>query len=200
MAPQLRRRRTLDAAKRTLVRESIGQPLIIMLEDLHWIDGESEAVLNLLADSIAMAPILMLVNYRPEYRHEWSNKSNYTQLRINTLGKESAEEVLSNLLGDGKDLVPLKRLIIEKTGGNPFFIEEMVQALFEQGVLMRNGAVKIVKSMNRIRLSATVHDVLASRIDRLPPDEKELLQTLAVLGAEFPVTLAAAVTGSSQDA
>src|SRR5208282_5106655 len=77
MDPQLRRRRTLDAAKRILVRESVRQPLIIMLEDLHWIDGESEAVLNLLADSIAMAPILMLVNYRPEYRHDWSNKSNY---------------------------------------------------------------------------------------------------------------------------
>ncbi len=199
MDPQLRRRRTLDAAKRILVRESVRQPLIIMLEDLHWIDGESEAVLNLLADSIAMAPILMLVNYRPEYRHDWSNKSNYTQLRINTLGKESAEEVLSALLGDGKDLVPLKRLIIDKTEGNPFFIEEMVQALFEQGVLARNGAVKIVKSMNQIRLSATVHDVLASRIDRLPPDEKDLVQTLAVIGTEFPVTLAAAVTGKSQE-
>jgi class 3 adenylate cyclase/predicted ATPase len=199
MDPQQRRRRTLDAAKRILVRESIRQPLIIMLEDLHWLDGESEAFLNMLADSIAMTPILLLVNYRPEYRHEWSNKSNYTQLRITTLGKESAEEVLSALLGDGKDLVPLKRLIIEKTGGNPFFIEEMVQALFEQGVLARNGAVKIVKSMNRIRLSATVHDVLASRIDRLPPNEKELLQTLAVIGAEFPVSLATAVTGLAQD-
>src|SRR5208282_629053 len=199
MDPQLRRRRTLDAAKRILVRESVRQPLIIMLEDLHWIDGESEAVLNLLADSIAMAPILMLVNYRPEYRHDWSNKSNYTQLRINSLSRENAEEVLSGLLGEGKDLAPLKRLIIEKTEGNPFFIEEMVQALFEQGVLARNGTVKIVKSMNQIRLSATVHDVLASRIDRLPPDEKDLLQTLAVIGTEFPVTLAAAVTGKSQE-
>jgi predicted ATPase/class 3 adenylate cyclase len=199
MDPQLRRRRTLDAAKRILVRESVRQPLIIMLEDLHWIDGESEAVLNLLADSIARARILMLVNYRPEYRHDWSNKSNYSQLHIKTLGKESADEVLSALLGEDKDLVPLKRLIIEKTEGNPFFIEEMVRALFEQGVLARNGSVKIVKSLNQLRLSATVHDVLASRIDRLPPDEKNLLQTLAVIGAEFPVTLAAAVTGKSQE-
>ena len=199
MDPQLRRKRTLDAVKQILVRESVRQPLIIMIEDLHWIDGESEAVLNLLADSIAMAPILMLVNYRPEYRHDWSNKSNYTQLRINPLGKENAEEVLSGLLGEGKNLLPLKRLIIEKAEGNPFFIEEMVQALFEQGVLTRNGIVKIVKSMNQIRLPATVNDVLASRIDRLPPDEKELLQTLAVMGAEFPVNLAAAVTGKSQE-
>jgi class 3 adenylate cyclase/predicted ATPase len=198
MDPQLRRRRTLDAAKRILVRESIRQPLIIMLEDLHWIDSESEAVLNLLADSIAMAPILMLVNYRPEYRHDWSNKSNYTQLRINTLGKESAEEVLSALLGEGKDLVPLKRLIVEKTEGNPFFIEEMVQALFEEGVLQRNGAVKLAKSMSSVKIPATVQAVLTSRIDRLPLHEKDLLQTLAVIGTEFPVTLAAAVTGQSQ--
>ena len=198
MDPQLRRKRTLDAAKRILVRESVRQPLIIMLEDLHWIDGESEAVLNLLADSIAMAPILMLVNYRPEYRHDWNNKSNYTQLRINTLDKESAEEVLSALLGEGKDLVPLKRLIIEKTEGNPFFIEEMVQALFEEGVLQRNGAVKLAKSMSSVKIPATVQAVLTSRIDRLPLDEKDLLQTLSVIGTEFPVTLAAVVTGQSQ--
>src|SRR5208337_3656998 len=199
MDPQLRRRRTLDAAKRILVRESVRQPLIIMLEDLHWIDLESEAVLNLLADSIAMAPILMLVNYRPEYRHDWSNKSNYTQLRINTLGKESAEEVLSALLGEGKNLAPLKRLIIEKTEGNPFFIEEMVQTLFEEGVLQRNGAVKLARSMSSVNIPATVQAVLASRIDRLPADEKDLLQKLAVIGTEFPVTLAAAVTGRSQE-
>jgi class 3 adenylate cyclase/predicted ATPase len=197
--PQLRRRRTLDAAKRILVRESVRQPLILVLEDLHWIDGESEALLNLLADSIAMARILMLVNYRPEYRHDWGNKSNYTQLRLDPLAKESAEQVLAALLGEGKDLPPLKRLIIGKTEGNPFFIEEMVQALFEQGVLARNGTVKIVKAMNRIRLPATVQGVLASRMDRLPPNEKEMLQTLAVIGTEFPIALAAAVTGRSQE-
>ena len=109
--------------------------MVLVFEDLHWIDGESQALLNLLADSIGTARILMLVNYRPEYRHEWGNKSYYTQLRLDPLGTDSAEEMLSAVLGEGKDLVALKRFIVRKTDGNPFFMEEMVRALFEQGVL-----------------------------------------------------------------
>ena len=134
------------------------------------------------------------MNYRPEYSHQWSNKTYYTQLRLDPLGKESAEEMLSALLGDGKDLIPLKRLIIERTEGTPFFMEEIVQALFEDGVLQRNGAVKLARSMNAVKVPATVQAVLASRIDRLPAEEKELLQTLAVLGREFPLGLVKRVT------
>jgi predicted ATPase len=97
-------------------------------------------------------------------------------------------------LGDGRDLIPLKRLIIERTEGTPFFMEEMVQALFEDGVLQRNGAVKLAKSRNAVKVPATVQAVLASRIDRLPAEEEELLQTLAVLGREFPLGLVQRVT------
>jgi predicted ATPase len=156
-------------------------------------------LLNLLADSIASAKILLLVNYRPEYSHQWNSKTYYTQLRLDPLGKESAEEMLSALLGDGKDLIPLKRLIIEKTEGTPFFMEEMVQAFFEDGVLQRNGAVKLVKSMNAVRVPATVQAILASRIDRLPPDEKELLQTLAVIGREFALSIVRRVVDGRND-
>ena len=85
------------------------------------------------------------MNYRPEYSHQWNSKTYYTQLRLDPLGKESAEEMLSALLGDGKDLIPLKRLIIERTEGNPFFMEEMVQVLFDEGALVRNGAVKLTQ-------------------------------------------------------
>src|SRR5260370_29140676 len=107
--------------------------------------------------------------------------------------------MLSALLGDGKDLIPLKRLIIERTEGTPFFMEEIVQALFEDGVLQRNGAVKLAKSMNAVKVPATVQGVLASRIDRLPAEEKELLQTLAVLGREFPLGLVQRVTRKPGD-
>jgi predicted ATPase len=92
-----------------------------------------------LADSIGTAKLLLLVNYRPENSHQWNSKTYYTQLRLDPLGKENAAEMLSALLGDGKDLIPLKRLIIERTEGNPFFVEEIVQALFEDGLLQRNG-------------------------------------------------------------
>ncbi len=114
---QTRKRRALDAIKRILLRESLNQPLIVIFEDLHWIDSESQAFLNLLADSIGTARILLLVNYRPEYRHDWGHKSYYTQLRLDPLRQESADEMLSALLGDGAELGALKRLIIESYRG-----------------------------------------------------------------------------------
>jgi predicted ATPase len=136
---------------------------------------------------------------RPEYSHQWNSKTYYTQLRLDPLGKESAEEMLSALLGDGKDLIPLKRLIIEKTEDNPFFMEEILQALFEDGVLQRNGAVKLARSMSAVKVPASVQAVLTSRIDRLSVEEKELLQTQAVLGREFSLGLVQRVTRKPED-
>jgi class 3 adenylate cyclase/tetratricopeptide (TPR) repeat protein len=199
MDPEMRRRRTLDAIKRLLLRESLHQPLIVVFEDLHWLDDGSRALLNLLADSIGTARILMLLNYRPEFTHNWGNKTYYTQLRLDPLGVESGEEMLNALLDEGHGLMPLKRLIIGKTEGNPFFMEEIVQALFEQGALVRNGTIKLSKSLGAIQIPSTVQAVLASRIDRLPPDQKDLLQTLAVIGKEFPFRLVREVSGKSDD-
>jgi predicted ATPase len=166
----------------------------VIFEDLHWIDEQTQEFLNLLADSIGTARILLLVNYRPEYLHHWSNKTYYMQLRLDPLNRESAEALLSALIGDAVELSSLKRRIVDATEGNPFFIEEMVQALFEEGVLVRNGAVKITRSLSQVRVPPTVQGILASRIDRLPSVEKEILQTLAVLGREFPLALARQVT------
>ncbi len=199
MDGHVQKRRTLEAIKRIALRESLNQPLMVIFEDLHWIDEQTQELLNLLADSIGTAKFLLLVNYRPEYSHQWNSKTYYTQLRLDPLGKESAEEMLSALLGDGKDLIPLKRLIIERTEGTPFFMEELVQALFEDGVLQRNGAVKLARSMNAVKAPATVQAVLASRIDRLPQEDKELLQTVAVLGREFPLGLVQRVTLKPDD-
>jgi class 3 adenylate cyclase/predicted ATPase len=194
MDGQIKKRRTLEAIKRIVLRESLNQPLMVIFEDLHWIDDETQELLNLLADSIGTAKFLLLVNYRPEYVHQWSSKRYYTQMRLEPLGLESAAEMLSALLGDGEDLLSLKRLIIERTEGTPFFMEEIVQALFEDGVLQRNGVVKLAKSLNAVKVPATVQAVLASRIDRLPAEARELLQTLAVLGREFPLGLVQRVT------
>ena len=189
MDGQVKKRRTLEAIKRMVLRESLNQPLIVIFEDLHWIDGETQALLNLLADGIANARVLLMVNYRPEYNHEWGNRTYYTQLRLDPLRKENADEMLSALLGDAVELVPLKRTIVERTEGNPFFIEELVQALFEEGVLMRNGGIKVARSISQLRIPPTAQGVLAARIDRLPADQKELLHTLAVMGREFPLGL-----------
>jgi class 3 adenylate cyclase/tetratricopeptide (TPR) repeat protein len=199
MDGQIKKRRTLEAIKRIVLRESLNRPLMVIFEDLHWVDEQTQELLNLLADSIGTAKFLLLVNYRPEYSHQWNSKTYYTQLRLDPLGKESAEEMLAALLGDGKDLLALKRLIVERTEGTPFFMEEIVQALFEDGALQRNGAVKLAKSMNAVKVPATVQAVLASRIDWLSAGEKELLQTLAALGREFPLGLVRRVTLTPDD-
>jgi class 3 adenylate cyclase len=199
MDGQIKKRRTLEAIKRTLLRESLNQPLMVIFEDLHWIDEQTQELLNLLADSIGTAKILLLVNYRPEYRHEWNRKTYYTQLRLDPLGKEGAEEMLSVLLGDDRALVPVRRLVIERTEGNPFFMEELVQALFEEGVLARDGSIKLIKPLSDIKVPTTVKGMLASRIDRLPPALKELLQTLSIIGREFPVSLVRRVVARPED-
>ena len=200
MDPQIRRQRTLEAIKRVILSESLKQPTVVVFEDLHWIDSETQGLLDLLADSIAGARLLLLVNYRPEYRHEWSGQNHCIQLRLDPLGAANASTMLMALLSDAVELDRLRRLIAERTGGNPFFIEEMVQALFEQGILARNGAVKLLRPLAQAHLPVTVHGVLAARIDRLPPDDKELLQMLAVIGDEFPLALARRVVQRSEEA
>jgi class 3 adenylate cyclase/tetratricopeptide (TPR) repeat protein/ribosomal protein L40E len=199
MDPQIKKRRTLDAIKHILLRESLNQPLMVIFEDLHWIDDETQALLNLIADSIGTARILLLVNYRPEYRHEWGSKTYYTQLRLDPLAQENAAEMLQSLIGDSAKLDELKRLIIDKTEGNPFFIEEMVQTLFEDGALTRNGTVTLASPLSELKIPTTVQGILAARIDRLPPAEKDLLQTLSVIGKEFHLNLVRAVTGTAHD-
>jgi len=199
MDAQIRRRRTLDAIKRILLRESLNQPLMLIFEDLHWIDEETQALLDLLADSIGTSQLLMLVNYRPEYSHAWTNKTYYTQVRLDPLGRESAERMLSALIGDEASLKPLCDLIVQKTDGNPFFMEEIVQGLIEDGALVRNGTTRLSRPLDTLKIPTTVQAILASRIDRLAASEKDLLQTLAVLGKEFGLGLVRAVTGKSDD-
>ena len=172
---------------------------MVIFEDLHWIDAETQSLLDLLADSIGTARILMMVNYRPEYEHHWSNKTYYTQLRLDPLGPQNAAEMLSDLLGGGDELQDVKELIVARTDGNPFFMEEMARALFDQGALTRNGSVKLTKPLSSIEIPPTVQGILAARIDQLAGPEKELLQTLAVIGKEFPLGLVRRVTQRSEE-
>src|SRR5215813_8856821 len=190
MDPQIRRRRTFAALKRLVLRESLNQPLILIFEDLHWIDTETQGFLDTLSESVASARLLLLVNYRPEYRHEWGQKTYYTQLYLAPLGTDEAEELLTFLLGNEAGLKSLKQLILEKTEGTPFFIEEVVQTLAEEGVLSgERGAYRLGKAPTELHLSPTVQGVLTARIDRLATAEKALLHQLAVIGRQFPLSL-----------
>ena len=166
------------------------QPVPWLFEDLHWIDTETQALLDSVVESIPAARMFLLVNYRPEYQHGWGSKTYYTQLRLDPLPSVRAEELLQALVGDAPDLQPLKRFLIERTEGNPFFLRESVRSLVETGMLVGEpDAYRLARPLDSLQVPATVQAVLASRMDRLPPEEKRLLQMAAVLGTEVPFVL-----------
>src|SRR5207249_4220494 len=200
MDPQIRRRRTFEALKRLFLRESLNQPLILIFEDLHWIDTETQGFLDVLSESVASARILLLVNYRPEYRQEWGSKTYYTQLRLSPLGQAEAAELLTFLLGNDLSLKALQPLILAKTEGTPFFIEEVVQTLAEEGVLSgERGTYHLGKAPTELHISPTVQGVLTARIDRLATAEKALVHQLAVIGRQFPLSLIHHVVTQSEE-
>jgi class 3 adenylate cyclase/tetratricopeptide (TPR) repeat protein len=200
LEPSQRRQRTLDGVKRLLLRETQVQPLVVLCEDLHWIDGETQALLDTLVESLPNARLLLLVNYRPEYQHSWSGKSYYRQLRIDPLPPETAGELLRALLGEDPTMEPLKRLLVERTEGNPFFLEESVRTLVETEVLVgERGAYRLAKAAQSLQIPATAQAILAARIDRLAPEDKRLLQAAAVLGKEVPFTLLQAIAEEPDD-
>ncbi|MBV8773258.1 MAG: AAA family ATPase [Deltaproteobacteria bacterium] len=206
VGPLIKRRRTFEAFTRIIAAESLDQPTVVIFEDLHWIDRETQGMLDVLAGGIADARVLLLLSYRPEYPHDWGNKSYYTEVRLDRLSQKGAGAMLRALLGAAAELEDLKRLIDQRTEGNPLFIEETVRALFEEGTLVRTSSpdpflgsdeisgstldqVKFTRPLSDLRLPATVQGILAARIDRLDPAHKELLQTLAVMGREPPLGL-----------
>src|SRR5207245_11528126 len=153
--PAERRQRTLDAVKRLLLREVREQPLLVIFEDLHWIDGETQALLDGLVESLGSARLLLLVNYRPEYQHTWGSRTYYSQMRLDVLPAESAGELLEALLGDDPGLGPLKQLLVRR--GNPFFLEETIQTLVETGTLVgERGRYRLTQPVERIHVPARV--------------------------------------------
>jgi predicted ATPase/class 3 adenylate cyclase len=190
MDPQIRRDRTFDAIIQLLACESRNQPIELLFEDLQWLDCETEAFLAYFIDRLASTPILLLVNYRPEYQPVWTCAGHCSQLRLEPLSPAEAQGMLAALLGDSPSLALLKQLILKKTEGNPFFMEEVVQTLAEdKSLLGEPGRYWIEQTPAALHIPTTVQGVLAARIDRLPVAQKELLQTLAVIGKEFPFSL-----------
>lgn len=190
--PSERRQRTLDAVKRLLLREAREQPLLVIFEDLHWIDGETQALLDGLVDSLGAAQLLLLVNYRPEYRHEWGSKTCYSQLRLDVLPAGTAEELLEALLGDDPGLMQLKQRLVKR--GNPFFLEETIRMLVETKALAgERGHYQLTQPVEAIKIPPTVQAMLAARIDRLPVEDKRLVQIASVVGKDVAFPLLQAV-------
>jgi class 3 adenylate cyclase/pimeloyl-ACP methyl ester carboxylesterase len=192
--PPQRRRRTLDGVKAVLVRESQRQPLVLVFEDLHWIDGETQALLDSLVESLPTCRMLLLVNYRPDYRHGWGSRAHYTQLRIDPLEAAGVEALLSKLLGEAPELAELKQRLLEASEGNPLFLEESVRGLVDTGVLAgERGAHRLTRRPDEIAIPASVAAIIAARIDRLGAAEKTVLQLAAVIGEDVPLVLLEAV-------
>ena len=199
--PVQKRMRTLDACKRLVLREAQVQPLVLVFEDLHWIDSETQALLDSLVESLPTARLLLLVNFRPEYAPRWSGKTYYTQIRIDPLSGESVEELLLTLLGADASVQPLARLLIERTQGNPLYLEESVRTLVETGELQGSrGAYRLTAPLTSIRVPATVQAILAARIDRLAAEDKQLLQAAAMIGKDVPYALLQAIVEVPEEA
>ncbi|PWT73916.1 MAG: hypothetical protein C5B46_04860, partial [Proteobacteria bacterium] len=201
LEPSERRARILNACKHLLLREARVQPLLLVFEDLHWIDHETQVLLDTLVDSLLNARMLLLVNYRPEYQHAWGGKGSYTQIRVDPLDPNSAEKLLDALLGDNPALKSIRRLLLQRTGGNSFFLEESVRTLIETGVLHgAPGDYRVARPTDEIAVPATVQTMLAARIDRLAVSDKQLLQTASVIGKDVPFALLSEIAGMPADA
>jgi len=196
LEPAARRQRTFEAVTRLLLYESRVQPVLLLFEDLHWIDTESQALLDFVVQRLAGARMLVLVSYRPEYQHGWGSLGHYTQLRLDSLLAGEARELLDHLLGSDPALEPLRHRLIEWTEGNPFFLEESVRALEETGTLEGGpGAYTLNRPVASFDVPATVEELLAARLDRLAPGDREVLEAAAAIGRDVPLALLAAVAG-----
>ena len=198
--PAERHRHAVESVKRVLLRESRVQPLLLVFEDLHWVDAETQGVLDSIVESLPTAPVLLAVNYRPEYRHGWGSKTYYRQLRVDPLAAASADELLDTLLGNDASVAALKTLLIARTEGNPLFLEESVRTLVETGALLGDpGAYRLGGSADRVQVPATVQAILAARIDRLRPEWKRLLQAASVIGKDIPIGWLEAIADMRSD-
>jgi DNA-binding SARP family transcriptional activator/predicted ATPase len=201
LAPFERVRRVRNAITILLVLMAKARPLIILIEDLHWIDSDSKAMLERLIDGIATQRILLMMTFRPEYNHTWAAKSNYSQLRLEPLSLGQAESLLKAMLGDDASVRGLVPLIAERTDGVPLFIEETVQSLAQSGALQGSPGAYLARSeINSLRVPASVQSVIAARIDRLSPDERWLLQNAAIVGRYVSLSILASIAGLDEQA
>ncbi|MEN8160238.1 MAG: AAA family ATPase, partial [Myxococcota bacterium] len=192
--PEARQRQILAVMRQVIQSVAEGKPTITLIEDLHWMDAASGEFLEQMVEAQSGSQRLLLLNFRPEYHADWMQKSWYRQIPLTPLGKDAIAELLADLLGTDPSIAALAEPIHARTGGNPFFTEEVAQTLIESGHLEgERGAYRLVTPIERLEVPANVKSVLAARIDRLQEREKRLLQVASVIGKDFPEPLLAEV-------
>ena len=186
LEPRQKRERIFESLRDLFVRESQNKPLVLVIEDLHWVDKTSEEFLDYLIDWLANTPILLILLYRPEYTHRWASKSYYTNLGLDQLTVPASAELVQSILGEGEIVPELKTLILGKTAGNPLFLEELTQTLLENGSIQKTGN-KYVLSKKGLDLQVpdSIQGIIAARMDRLEENLKRIMQVASVIGREF---------------
>jgi len=177
MSPDARKDRIIGALQRIILNAAERRPLIYAFEDLHWMDKSSEDAAKYLMESIPGARVLMIFTYRPEFVHTWGGKSFHSQMNINRLSNRESLAMVADLLGSDNIAPDLQDLILEKTEGVPFFIEEFVRSLRDMGIIERtNYTYHLPKDLDRVAIPSTIQDVIMARVDSLPDAAKEVLQ------------------------
>jgi class 3 adenylate cyclase/tetratricopeptide (TPR) repeat protein len=198
--PVLRRQKTHDAVRSLIVQIAASTPLILVVEDMHWADLESQSLLDTVVDGLSTANLLIIVTYRSEYENRWARYSYYSLVQLGPLENTASETLLKTLLGDSADLDSLRSRMIEQTDGTPLFLEEIARSLVETGVLVSEPTrFRLTQSVEDVEIPDSVQSVLASRIDRLPSEQRTLLQIASVIGKDVPVALLRAVAEMPAD-
>jgi hypothetical protein len=198
--PEARQRQLFAALNRLRLARSRQDPVVYLIEDLHWLDPGSAAFLDDLVNSVPAARILVVVTFRPEYHPSWGHRSHYAQIPLQPLAGVAAKDLLADLLGGHPSVDGVADLVQSRTGGNPFFIEEVIQGLVEDGSLRgRRGAYQLARTIDQVTIPATVQAVLAARVDRLAARDKAVLQAASVIGRQCPGRLLGRVVGLGEE-
>jgi tetratricopeptide (TPR) repeat protein len=198
--PALKRVRIFEGIRDLLVRESQNKPLVLAIEDLHWIDNSSEEFLDYLIGGLARAHILQLILYRPEYTHQWGSKTYYTQIRVDELSPETSAEMVQAILQEGKAEQDLTELILGRAAGNPLFMEEFTHSLIERGYIERkNGHYVLTIMPSEIQIPETIQGIIAARMDRLEENLKRTMQVASVIGRDFAYRILHTITGMQEE-
>ena len=200
LEPRQKKERTFEALRDLFLRESQGRPLLLVLEDLHWVDKTSEEFLGYLLDWLATARILVLLLYRPEYTHVWGSKSCYSKIGLDQLPLPSSAELVQSLLAEGEVASDLSRLILDRAAGNPLFLEELTHSLLENGSIQKKDHQYVLsRRPSDIQVPDTIQGVIAARMDRLEETLKRIMQVASVIGRDFAFRILQAISDMQEE-
>ena len=194
LEPKQKREKIFEAIRDLFIRESQKKPLVLVFEDLQWIDKTSEEFLDYFIGWLANTPILLILLYRPEYTHRWASRSYYSNVRVDQLSLETSAELVQSILKEGEIVPELRELILNKAAGNPLFMEELTHTLLENGTIQRKGDHYLLsRKPSDIQVPDTIQGIIAARMDRLEESLKRIMQVASVIGREFAFRILQAI-------